>query len=299
METTPKQLIIDKDVFQAAQTPELKKFARTHFLILPEVLLYECLTTDRDKDILLERFRQVMLVGGYICPPIKMIVRKEAENLTLYGYLPDLQMSLDMRKDIRKKSISFASNHVSTICEEHFEAAQSLLNSAKSTSTTLLDERPDVVKKARGYQADRFKRFELWIETVRANNIHELVIDKLGYLTNSPGKFCLSDDWVSWHYFCIVASVYMEHIFQAIVNERSFDLTSTEHDCEDAKYISYLSRADGILTNDKRLVQPLSQAAFPGKDIFSSLDEVLCYINRGSKSKKLWIPAFAGMTLKE
>ena len=270
----PKQLIIDKDVFQAAQTSELKEFAHNHFLILPEVLLYECLTTDRDKDVLLDRFRQVMLSGGYICPPIKTMVHKEAENLSPYPYLPDLGMTTDMRRRVRKKAISFEPSHVSEICGEHYEAVQSLLGSAKSTSERLFDERPDLVKEARKYQADRVKRFELWVETVRSNNIHKLVIDNLGHLTKSPDKYCLSGRWISWHYFCIVAVIHQEYVFQAIVNENTSDLTSAEHDCEDAKYVGYLSRADGILTNDKGLVIPLAQAAFPEKDIFLSLDEV-------------------------
>ncbi|MGD8786803.1 MAG: hypothetical protein PVJ60_05225 [Phycisphaerales bacterium] len=47
-----------------------------------------------------------------------------------------------------------------------------------------------------------------------------------------------------------------------------------EHDYQDMEYVLLLSRADGILTRDEKLVKPLAQAAFPEKDIFSNLDEV-------------------------
>lgn len=40
------------------------------------------------------------------------------------------------------------------------------------------------------------------------------------------------------------------------------------------EYVLLLSRADGITTCDKELVEPLARAAFPGKDVFSSLEEV-------------------------
>lgn len=47
-----------------------------------------------------------------------------------------------------------------------------------------------------------------------------------------------------------------------------------EHDYQDMEYVILLSRADCILTRDEKLVKPLAKAAFPDKDVFSSLDEV-------------------------
>jgi hypothetical protein len=47
-----------------------------------------------------------------------------------------------------------------------------------------------------------------------------------------------------------------------------------EHDYQDIEYVLLLSRADGIITRDKKLVEPLARAAFPEKDVFSSLEEV-------------------------
>jgi len=38
------------------------------------------------------------------------------------------------------------------------------------------------------------------------------------------------------------------------------------------EYVASLSRADGLLTGDKKLVEPLVRAAFPEKDVFSSLE---------------------------
>ena len=51
-------------------------------------------------------------------------------------------------------------------------------------------------------------------------------------------------------------------------------LLQAEHDCQDIEYVTYLARADGLLTRDKRLAIPIANIAFPDKDVFSSLDEV-------------------------
>ncbi len=48
----------------------------------------------------------------------------------------------------------------------------------------------------------------------------------------------------------------------------------TEHDDQDIEYVLLLARADAIITADKKLVQPLARAAFPDKDVFSSLENV-------------------------
>ncbi len=49
------------------------------------------------------------------------------------------------------------------------------------------------------------------------------------------------------------------------------DISNDFHDME---YVASLSRADGLLTGDKSLVDPLARAAFPAKDVFSSLEDV-------------------------
>jgi hypothetical protein len=52
------------------------------------------------------------------------------------------------------------------------------------------------------------------------------------------------------------------------------ELEKAEHDLYDVEYVMLLSRADAILTKDEKLVGPLARAAFPQKDMFSSLEEV-------------------------
>ena len=81
MKPTTGQLVIDKDVFRGTGTQSLCDFVRTHFLILPDDLYYECVTADRKQQELLGRFRDVILAGGCMCPRRNKIIREEAESV--------------------------------------------------------------------------------------------------------------------------------------------------------------------------------------------------------------------------
>lgn len=54
----------------------------------------------------------------------------------------------------------------------------------------------------------------------------------------------------------------------------SIEIQDISNDIYDMEYVAYLSKADGILTQDKTLVIPLAKAAFPEKDVFSCIEDV-------------------------
>ena len=53
-----------------------------------------------------------------------------------------------------------------------------------------------------------------------------------------------------------------------------FEKRDLTNDVFDLEYVSYLLHADGLITCDKKLVQPLAIVAFPDKDVFGSTDDV-------------------------
>ena len=83
----------------------------------------------------------------------------------------------------------------------------------------------------------------------------------------------MSDEWVSWHFLRLYLILLMERSLLRHTGAASGQIY-VEHDLQDITYVLLLSRADGLLTWDKGLVIPLAKAAFPEKDVFSSLDEV-------------------------
>jgi len=274
MKLVQKQLVIDKDVFQGTRRATLCQFVKNHFLVLPEVLSYECLTDPENKSVLKRRFEQVMSAGAYICPSAKRIVFREGRELSPCQFLPDLKMTTDIRGAIRKKRDFFDSHLLHKTYEERCKSASILIDSAPKTVEKIAAHDPGVLVRAKKYQASRSKRFALWVETVTKENIHDLVIEKLGYSTQSPGKFCLSNEWATWYYCSLLCVIYLEYTFLRTVQDEAPDWIKAEHDCQDIEYVTYLLLADGLLTRDKKLIIPVAKAAFPEKDVFSSLDEV-------------------------
>jgi len=77
---------------------------------------------------------------------------------------------------------------------------------------------------------------------------------------------------MAWHLFrlrdiVVRECLYLRRAGSSLGEERA------EHDHQDVGYVLLLSRADGFVTRDKKLVE-LARAAFPEKDVFSSLEEV-------------------------
>ena len=82
-----KYLILDKSIFQGTPTTALCRFVETYNVILPDVLFYECVTTSKQKDVILDRCRQAILAGGLSCPSIRTVLHIEARYLRPYGSL--------------------------------------------------------------------------------------------------------------------------------------------------------------------------------------------------------------------
>ncbi|MHC4556371.1 MAG: hypothetical protein ACYS80_03590 [Planctomycetota bacterium] len=125
MKSVPKQLVIDKDIFQGTDQAALCKFASNHFLILPEVLLYECVTDNNDPHReLLRRFRETMLAGAHTCPSSWYIIKKEAHTLQPYSSLADPNETLRICNEFKKYSGVSISDGVAHIYEEAIDSAK-------------------------------------------------------------------------------------------------------------------------------------------------------------------------------
>jgi hypothetical protein len=271
MRSVPKQLIIDKDVFRGTSTSKLKEFVQNHFVILPRILYDEIVTTQEERDKLVERFRSVVLAGRYICPASGYIIRKEAENLRPYGSLPDDKRTTSLRKILENKEEFLSRSEIGQIQDEMDKTAKMFGDFAKILSDNLTEELKNGFRKLSDFNTQN--RVIGLMELVDDNDIHDIAMVTMGHLTKGPSSFCLDKNWVSWQYVRLRLLLHYEQLFKVQIS-RNISLEKVEHDCMDMEYVLLLSRADGLLTWDERLVKPLSEAAFPNKDVFSSLDEV-------------------------
>lgn len=270
-----KHLILDKSVFEATSTSKLEKFAENHFLILPEILLYECLTTQNNKEVLLNRFKQVLLVGAHICPNIKTILNEEANNLSPYGSLVNPKTTDKIRSAYKEQNGIFC--NLSAMSDYLDENVSNFLNPVEKLYEEIQLNHPEVSASIRQLDAcanNQLNRFRFWVQLVEQRDIHSLATENLAGITNHPEKYCLSDRWVSWQFFRVTFAVILEYRFLRHHSPTGIKEDRAKHDLKDVEYVCFLSRADGLLTRDERLVRPMAQAAFPDKDVFSSLDEV-------------------------
>lgn len=273
MKLVPKQLVIDKNVFQGIITQSLCDFARNHFLVLPDDLYYECASTDRMRQELLDRFRDVILAGACICPRRNTIIKKEAENLSPYGPIVDMQTISAVRNTFQKNSRPYKPEEVETAKVNELRMAQMIINCADDFTRMLVSEEPERLAQIRRCQLSRSDRFAIWAASVDSQDIiHQASEEMLKGFTNKPDKFCLSEEWVSWHFLRLYLILLQERTFLRHTGDNSGQI-SIEHDLQDITYVMLLSRVDCLLTSDKGC-SCLAKAAFPEKDVFSGLKEV-------------------------
>jgi hypothetical protein len=276
MLTKPKQIVIDKSAFCGTSTDGLRTFVREDgWLILPEVLVYECATDDHDPESkLLCRFRDVMFAGAYTCPGCLDMMHWEAHDLKPYPSLTDFGETYAIRRRFSRARGIRPSTHIRKIYDGVLQSARAFCEFTRSIAASMHTSIPDAVKAACRDLRDREDRLRLWVSAADRVDLHRLAVEKSPRdFAASPDRFCLSSDWVSWQYWRLVSILSYEAIFLAEGGGPINELRA-EHDLNDIEYVLLLSRADGIITRDKKLVEPLARAAFPEKDVFSSLEEV-------------------------
>ncbi len=266
-------LILDKSVFGYTSTEELCDFVKNHFVVLSLVLHDECVTEEYPQ-ALLNRFGEVLLAGADICLSARDIVEKESTMLEPFGSLVDEALTLQYRKELRAGASFSKPNTVREIHEGHIDAARTLLDSHLKVIVEIAGaEFEKTAKVLRKSQADKPERLKCWVDIVESMDIHKLAVALFAHFTDIPNKYCLSNDWFTWHYLRLASIIALEYSFLEKGRGGDKELVRAEHDIQDIEYVLLLCRADGIITRDKGC-KDLAQAAFPEKDVFSSLDDV-------------------------
>ena len=180
-----KQIVIDKDLFQGTARDELCSFAQNHFLILPDTLCYECVTADATKEKLLDRFRLAILAGAYICPNIEDIIEKEANNLSPYGFLVDLEEVPAVRKTFQKNPRPYRLKQIEEASKKEDNMAKNIIKSAHEFTYKLALDDPQLlcdVRKWNSRKNAKDARLRKWAELVDGNDIHMAACKLLSWL---------------------------------------------------------------------------------------------------------------------
>lgn len=216
MNFVTKQLIIDKDVFMGIKTDDLRDFAKNHFLILPEVLYYECLTTSENREKLLNRFRSAVLAVGYVCPHFIHIIMREANTLIPYGSLVDPEKVNEYKLAFRKNVVLCAKEDIKEAHGNQLDLAQKLVGWANELAEKTATEEPEFLSKMRNIDSSRstpLDRLKLFVEAVDSEfDIHKSARRLWPTITDNLKKFCISDEWFSWH-FTRLLCIYLHELW--------------------------------------------------------------------------------------
>lgn len=268
-----KQIVLDKSSFIAISVDALCEFAQEHLLIVPDVLCYESHTDfNVEQRRTLKHCEQLIQHGAYYCSCSTGFLRSEGRSLGQYPwFLPDIKVTQLIRNGASGTGVVDATR----IFEARSGVARKIFVDA--IARICRRARPELQGSSREILAqeakDRFGEFLKHIDA-KKDQMRDFVLRSMpGGWVKDPERFCLSDKWVSWHYFRLVRIVALEYCYCRLSGGAPAE-ERAEHDYQDLEYVLLLSRADGILTCDKKLVEPLARAAFPEKDVFSSLDEV-------------------------
>jgi hypothetical protein len=275
MTELPKYLLLDKSILHGTSTNDLCRFVEGHNVVLPDVLFYECATTDeKKKQEMLDRYKRAILAGGLYCPRLKAILHAEAKDLKPYGSLVDREYDASIRRTFRRHEKLFDPDIVGRTQREEGEffqyersAVDQFCKHDHLTDAEGIKEKIEYLSRKW-----RLERLRVWARHADCMDLHDSANRLLEGITDHPEQYCLSDEWISWHLVRVWLTWWRECTFLR-QRGRGLDKLPIEHDWQDMTSVVLLSRTGGLLMCDKAW-QDLAAAAFPNKDVFSSLEEV-------------------------
>ncbi len=277
MSPKPKQIIVDKDALVGINIGDLCGFARNHLLLCSDTLLYECATTSAsERKNMLYRCDRLIKAGAYYCSCSIAFIQSESKNCLPYPwFMPDLEATEQIRTGEKRLEGLLDSTTYGEISQPRYKVAKTIFLDLSAKLKNRIDiEHPDVSKKIKQLPLDRFERLRVLLKSIDARDLHQMCVDSFPHdWIKNETRFCLSPEWMSWQLIRLTDAIVQDYCYLRQMGGGPRD-ERAEHDYQDMEYVLLLSRADCLLTRDENLVKPLARAAFPDKDVFSSLDEV-------------------------
>jgi hypothetical protein len=225
---------------------------------------------------MLDACKSLIESGAYYCSCSVSFLQWEGQNLQPYPQsLPDLPKTQRIREGHVRREASFTPEEIERTLQLHTRLAKNMLvGTVARVAERIGSERPDIAKNVKMLPSDRRVRMRQWLDGLDRIGMYEVAVRSMpeGWVKDLTG-FCRGKEWISWQYFRLASVLANEYYYLRQMggipgNHRA------EHDYQDMEYVLLLSRAEGLLTRDQRVVTPLAQAAFPDKDVFFKLDEV-------------------------
>ncbi|HIJ70319.1 MAG TPA: hypothetical protein HPP87_03030 [Planctomycetes bacterium] len=264
----PKLLVLDKSVFQNTSLTKLCQFAKSHNILAGDVLFIECLISpDQVDQKLLIQFQKLIKAGAmYTHLPFE-IVNREKEALSPIKSIVDKNGTDTIRTSTLNDNVFCLKRGSEKYQAQVGPIIKDMLKLSEYFYAAITKKK--LLRGIRTETGDNVNRLTKWAKAMKP------VVDNEVLKKWEPEIYSyITHDWYTWHDYWLRCILSFEWAYQKAKSGQLPTLGKASHDFHDMQYVACLSRADGILTNDKDLVIPLARAAFPKKDVFSSLDDV-------------------------
>jgi len=263
----PKLLVVDKSVFHSLCCCEEKlcTFVKDYNVILPNALAIECLisekqTSDKDPAKLVRRFDTAIKAGAKMGYSSLKLFQAEKKTLCPAKSVIDESTTELFRNGTPKTEDDFIKQEAE-YCRKTFEPQIKTILKIAETMYENLCKSGGLVKKFRK-ETKRDARFKKWIQYTDKSMKNILEKAFSGWISSNADA-----SWFIWQMARLWFAYCIEWTFRKNLTGSS-QKRDISNDLYDIEYVTYLSRADGLLTNDKKLQVPLAEAAFPKKDVF-------------------------------
>jgi len=261
-------VVIDKNVFQGSPLDMLCEFAEHQTLVISYPLCVECLVAaSRGRGDLLDRIHKVVRAGG-CCgaqplklvesekvsrSPVQSIVDRSATEMIANGTPPDDPEYIAMEAEKYQHDLGPIVEGMLQLGETHYGSIveKGYLSGMRATD-----------------MEDRSTRLRLWVEAT------DKMAQKLLETSAPDMASYLTPEWYTWQDHRLRWVLAFEWAYQKAKSGSLPPYRYASHDFHDMQYVTYLTRADALITRDERLVAPLARAAFPQKCLSSDLGSV-------------------------
>jgi len=260
-------LVVDKSIFHSlcGCDDKLCAFVKNYNVVLPNALVAECLISENQEPSknpvkLLRGFDKAIKAGAKMGYSSLKLFREENQTLCTAKSVVDESTTKLIRNGTLNTEADFIKQEAE-YCRKTFEPIiESLLEIARILYDNLCkrDKLAEAIRKKK----DRIRRFENWIyatDQEMKNVISHLFSEKIRRHADTK--------WFLWQLSRLYFAYSLDLMF--IKNlPGSCVKKDISNDFYDIEPVLYLSRAGGLLTNDKKLQVPLAKAAFPKKEVF-------------------------------
>jgi len=264
--------LLDKSIFVSVKTEKLQSFIQNNCVVLPETLFYECYSSDdlyKKKHFV--KLDALIKAGAYVSYQLVHIIGvQEAKNLYPCKCIISYDCTNKLKSEGFREEKTISKEEVYKKKKDRSKVALAIKELATKIYQKNEFNYPDVIKEIKSLNMKRIERLNKWIKYIDKSDIHEKSIEifcKYIIDSNDSNKFCLTDDWIAWHYTRLIYLMAYEYIFKKITGKMKKD-ENAEKDFMDIEYIAFLAKSDVLLTRDNEC-QDIANAMYPKKLIRS------------------------------